>query len=97
LNLLLHPAARADLVDIWQWTAARWGVEQAETYLKSLQAALNLLRTAPEMARERQETTPPLRLYTYRSHLLIYRLTDDALTVHRMVHARSDWNAALSD
>jgi toxin ParE1/3/4 len=79
------------------WTEARWGVEQAEAYMRGLQAALDLLLTAPEMAPERREILPPVRLYRYRSHVVIYRLAEATLVVHRVVHGRSNWKEAISD
>ena len=38
-GFLLSPAARADLTEIWDYTANRWGVEQAERYVRDLTAA----------------------------------------------------------
>ena len=96
LSLVLYPAARADLAGIWQWTETRWGVAQAETYVRGLHAALDLLLMTPEMARERTEFSPPVRLWRYRSHVVIYRVSDNALVVHRIVHGRSNWDEVLS-
>ena len=31
-GFLLSPAASTDLDEIWEYTVARWGVEQAERY-----------------------------------------------------------------
>lgn len=36
---LLSPAAQADLEEIWDYTAQRWDVEEAEAYLRRLQHA----------------------------------------------------------
>ncbi len=35
-GFLLSPAAHADLAEIWDYTADRWGVEQAEHYIREL-------------------------------------------------------------
>jgi toxin ParE1/3/4 len=37
---LLSPAAQADLGQIWDYTRDRWGVDQAEEYLRELQRAI---------------------------------------------------------
>jgi toxin ParE1/3/4 len=94
-GLVLHRTARADLAEIWQWTAVRWGGEQAEAYLAGLKAAIGLLLDSPEMAHERPEISPPVRLYPCRSHVVIYRLSGDSLIVHRVVHGRSNWQSQL--
>ena len=38
-EFLLSPAARADLGEIWDYTAGRWGTEQAEQYIRALTTA----------------------------------------------------------
>lgn len=97
LRLVLHPAARTDLAAIWDWTAANWGAAQAEAYVTGMRAAFTLLQSVPEMSRERAEISPPVRVYTYRSHVVIYRLSEDALVVHRIVHGRTNWAESLLD
>ena len=37
---LVSPAAQADLEQIWDYTCDRWGVDQAEEYLRELQCAI---------------------------------------------------------
>lgn len=93
----LSPAARRDLDGIWDYTVLLWSVEQAETYLRGLAEALQTLLQHPEIARERTEIRPPVRLHRYGSHLIIYRIADDHLAVVRIVHARQHWQALLSD
>lgn len=96
-QIIFHPAARADLAEIWSWTVQRWGEAQAESYLTRLDVALAQLALAPGLIRERSEITPPVRIYPFRLHLVIYRTPDQALLVHRLVHARSNWQALFAD
>lgn len=93
----MHPIARNDLIGIWQWSAAHWGEGQAETYLDGLETTFALLAENPAMAPERREVTPAVRLFPYRSHLVIFRVKDHALIVHRVVHARSKWKMMVAD
>ena len=58
---------------------------------------MDLLLATPEMAPERREISPPVRLYAYRSHLVIYRLSEGALIVHRVTHSRSNWQARFTN
>ena len=36
MKYALQPAARADLTNIWLYTAERWGVQQADLYTASI-------------------------------------------------------------
>jgi toxin ParE1/3/4 len=95
--LTLRPKAIADLAEIWAFTAAQWSESQAETYLTGLQALFDLLCSQPDMARLRHEITPPVRLFPYRAHLVIYQDTADSLHILRLVHGRAQWQAYLQD
>lgn len=94
-DLTLRPRAEADLAEIWDYTAARWSVTQAETYLTGLQAALALLCAHPEIARLHHDFSPPVRLFPYRAHLVIFAADETALEVIRVVHMRSNWQGLV--
>lgn len=92
-GLRLTPAAQADLAAIWSYTAQTWSVAQAEAYLAGIRKTLSLLLDSPEIARERQEITPPVRIHRHRSHLIVYRIEAPYLDVIRIRHAHEDWIA----
>lgn len=92
----LTPQAEADLVSIWRYTARTWSVDQAEAYVASFESSFHLLLGAPEIARERTEITPPVRLYRYRSHWVIYRIEAGHLLIVRVVHVRRNWQALIA-
>lgn len=93
----LSPAARTDLSRIWDYTAEIWSSDQADTYLRGLGERLEALCSHPEIARERTEIDPPVRLLPYRAHLIIYRIEHDHLAIIRVVHGRQHWQALLSE
>jgi len=43
---VLSPRARADLDDIWNYTAQRWGTDQAEDYIRLVQKAIETVSEA---------------------------------------------------
>ncbi|MBY6058535.1 type II toxin-antitoxin system RelE/ParE family toxin [Leisingera daeponensis] len=93
----IRPAARADLAAIWRYGLETWGEAQADAYADSLFALFDLLADFPGMARERSEFTPPVRIHPTGAHLVIYRLEQGRPDVLRILHARQDLTAFLSD
>ena len=93
----LRPAAKADLSEIWLHGADKWGVEQAERYSDSLLAVFDLLADFPELARERGEFTPPVRIHPSGSHLVIYRSERQGIEIIRVLHAHQNLMVFLQD
>jgi toxin ParE1/3/4 len=94
---VLWPAAEADLSEIWLDGAERWGVEQADRYADGLFAVFDLLAEFPEMAREREEFSPPVRIHSSGSHLVIYRLEGQGVEIIRVLHAHQNLTAYLQE
>lgn len=97
LAVLYRPRAEADLSGIWAYTVEEWSESQAISYLEGLDAAIKLLSEHPEIARERKEFSPPVRIFPHRAHLVIYTFNSNTLEVIRVVHARSNWHSLLSE
>lgn len=96
-SIFLRPLAHADLRAIWDFTAAQWSPEKAEDHLSGLGRLFELLAQHPEIARERPEFHPPVRLHPYLSHLVIFTNTDEVLEVISVVHRRANWSELLTD
>ena len=93
----IRPAAEADLSSIWRHGAAVWGVEQAERYADGLFAVFDLLADYPEIARDRVEFTPPVRIHPSGSHLVIYRREGQGVEIIRILHAHQNLLAYLKE
>lgn len=88
---LLSPAAQADLEQIWDYTRDRWGVDQAEEYLRELQRAIEHAAANPRIGRACDEIRPGYRKLAAGSHTLFYRVTAKAvIDVVRVLHQRMD-------
>lgn len=91
----LTPAAQDDLEDIWLYTLQQWTIGQADRYTDILEDTFDRLLFMPEMARERPEFDPPVRIHPSAAHLIIYRIERDHLVILRVLGAGQDWQAIL--
>ena len=63
-----------------------------QAYLQGLVGTLELLARFPNMAGERTELTPPMRVHAYGAHIVIYQIeADGSVRIVRVRHAREDW------
>jgi toxin ParE1/3/4 len=84
------PRARADLADIWDYTAGRWGVAQAERYVRDIDAAALAVAAGEAQTRDLSEVRAGYRRAVSGSHFLILRDGHDgALIVVRVLHRRT--------
>jgi toxin ParE1/3/4 len=81
-----------DIIAIFAEGAQRFGLDQAEKYHVGLERIFLLLSDNPELAISRWEISPPVRVYPYGSHLIIYLVEEnrDVLIV-RVRHGHEDW------
>jgi len=93
----LLPRARADLSDIWIFTAGRWSVGQADTYIAQLTGTFEAIVESPTMGRERTEFVPPVRIRQHEAHLIIYRIEGDHALIIRVLHGHRDWQTIIAD
>lgn len=93
----LRPAAQADLDDIWRYTVETWSQTQAEVYLSGLGAAFDRLAQFPQMARLREEFDPPVRLFPYQQHVIVYLTSEDNIDIIRVLHNRTNWASLLAE
>ena len=93
----LTPKALGDLDDIWRYTAETWSVDQADTYIDGLAKVFDLLVSMPEMAPQRHEFTPPVRIHPHGSHLVIYIVREAVLVIVRVLGGGQSWRAVLQD
>lgn len=91
----LSAQAEQDFYDIYAEGAARFGVAQAEKYQAGLLHTLSLIADNPQMARERSEITPPVRIHPYQAHLIIYMVRSAEIFVLRLPRGSRDWEKLL--
>lgn len=86
----LSGKAEWDLEEIWDYTAARWGVDQAELYIRQLVAALEALASTPDVGRPCDDILPGYRKHPVGSHVVFYKPRPDRIDVVRILRQWMD-------
>jgi toxin ParE1/3/4 len=94
LRLELLPGAIVDLDSIYAYSIEQWGVEQAETYLRALNARIQGLRRFPSLGTAHDALHPGLRRIGEGSHSIYYLVRDNTVLVVRVLHDRMDTRRA---
>jgi len=89
------PRARGDLEEIWSYTAERWAQTQAESYMRTIQEAIESVAITPRRGRNCDEIRPGYFKLAVGSHIVFYRLTKSAIDVVRILHQRMDFTRHL--
>ncbi|MBD8891549.1 type II toxin-antitoxin system RelE/ParE family toxin [Roseibium litorale] len=92
----LTPKALSDLEDIWRYSANTWSPDQTDVYIDELSNRFEMIAAAPDMARERTEFTPPVRIHSHRRHLIVYTVEEEEVVVLRLLGGAQNWQAILS-
>jgi toxin ParE1/3/4 len=95
MRLRRSPDADSDIDDIYLHGAKQFGVPEADRYIDGVADAFEMIAQFPMMAMERDEIQPPVRVYRYRSHLIVYRIMNDEVYVTRILHYSMDWVGEL--
>jgi toxin ParE1/3/4 len=94
-RFVLSPRAEADLEEIWDYTAERWGLDQAETYARQLWADITTVAARPLIGRPCPDVRVGYYKYPSGSHILFYRLIPNGIDVVRILHERMDHERQL--
>jgi toxin ParE1/3/4 len=89
-QLVIAPAAKNDLKDIYQYGLRQWGQTQSESYLSAIKSQFWLLIQQPLMGTDRSELLPDTRSIPIESHTLFYRVISSRVEIIRVLHGRQD-------
>ena len=91
MSYRLSKAAENDVIDIFVDGEMLFGVAQAEFYHNGLETTLNMLAEYPESGKEYRVIDPPVRIFSYSAHLIIYTINNNDVLVLRVLNGRQDW------
>jgi toxin ParE1/3/4 len=92
LSYRLTRRAADNIRGIYRRGAETFGEAQAQAYHLHLEHVFELIADNPEMARERSEIAPPVRVHPTGAHLVIYRVKPNGdVLIIAVPNAREDW------
>ena len=89
-QLVITPAAKTDLKDIYLYGLRQWGQPQSESYLDNIKEQFWALTEQPLIGIDRSELLSDTRSLPIESHTLFYRVTTDTVEIIRVLHGRQD-------
>ena len=86
----LTDRARADLIDIYDFTESKFGAYQADAYYAGLIRSCGLLADFPRIGQPVDELALGYRSFRFQSHLIFYTVQPDHVEIRAIVHAAQD-------
>ncbi len=87
--VLLTPLARADLEDIWRYTAANWSMQQADDYFRTLEAVFEGLAVGQKISTA-VDVRAGYRKYVAGSHVIYFMPLPAGIEIVRILHHGMD-------
>ena len=88
--------ADEDIFDIWA-TIATDSPRAADRLVQRFYAAEDLLAQFPEIGEARSDLAPEIRKWTVGAYLMLYRVTEDAVVIVRVLYGARDLPSVLDD
>lgn len=92
MGFRLTQQAEDDIIAIAEAGLRLFGEAQALKYHAQLFELFDLIAANPQMARERTEISPPVRIHPFNAHLIIYVVIETGeVLIIRIRHGHEDW------
>ena len=97
-RVVFAPEAAADLIELYDYIAARGGPERALAYVERIEVYCNGFATFPERGVRRDDIRPGLRVVGFARHLSIaFHVNPATVTIDRILYGGRDLGAALDE
>jgi len=95
---VLSTKAHSDLIEIWNYTAETWSVDQAHRYDILIQSHIEQISKKPEIGRKCPQIFRGCQKVTAGSHIIFYSVgEDDLIYIDRILHKRMDIESHFKD
>ena len=91
----LTPAAKSDLLEIWNYTIEIWGEKQAGKYLLAIESRLEQPAASPDIGKQRSEINPDYFSFPVGKHIIFYLKSGNHIDIIGVLHGRMDINKNL--
>jgi len=88
----LTPAAKSDLLKIWNYTMKSWGEKQAEKYLLDIENKLERLAANSKLGRQRSEINLSYYSFPVKKHIIFYLKSGNHIDIIGILHGKMDIN-----
>src|SRR5688572_30576536 len=95
MRVVFSPSARQDLTGIADYIA-RDNPRRALSFIREIRARCAKLAAAPRSARPFPSLGADARILPHGSYLILYRITDEAVSIERVLHGSRDVAALLA-
>ena len=89
-SFLLSNDADADLDEIFDYTEAEHGFNQAVKYLSDLDNLFEQLVKNPNLGKERKEIKKGIYSIAEQEHIIFYEIREEFILIARVLHGRRD-------
>ena len=93
MSYRLSDRAEADLAEMWDYSAERWNVDQADRYMDALVSRFAWLSENGALWKPRPDLAEGLYSYPQQSHVIYFRAgsdVSDLIEIVRVLHARME-------
>ncbi|WP_326980907.1 type II toxin-antitoxin system RelE/ParE family toxin [Chryseobacterium sp. MYb264] len=87
---ILSEIADKDLEDIFDYTLAEFGLDQAERYLLEFEKSFQNLLLNPQLGKKRDEIKKGLYSLPKDNHIIFYRILQNNIKIVRILHGSRD-------
>ena len=84
------PAAKSDLIKIWNYSVETWGEKRAENYLLDIEAKLEQLASNPKLGKQRPEISLGYYSFPVVKHVIFFLQSDKYIDIIGILHGRMD-------
>ena len=95
MGYVLTPRARSDIREIGRYTLERWGIDQAEVYVRMIRDAVASIADDPRRGRSCEDVRAGYFKFAVGSHVIFYRQVGADIDVVRVLHGRMDFGRHL--
>jgi len=92
-NYGLSPRAKRDVYEIWEYTAERWGIDQAEIYIRQMWQNIDAVANKPTVGQKCSEVREGYYKFPSGAHFIFYKVIEGGVDVVRILHERMNFEA----